>query len=56
MTDLHWMTAAEAAQAIVARKLSPVELMNALLQRIERLDPKLNVFIQLVADAAALST
>jgi aspartyl-tRNA(Asn)/glutamyl-tRNA(Gln) amidotransferase subunit A len=52
VTDLHWMTAAEAAQAIVARKLSPVELMNALLQRIERLDPKLNVFIQLDADAA----
>jgi aspartyl-tRNA(Asn)/glutamyl-tRNA(Gln) amidotransferase subunit A len=52
MTDLQWMTAAEAARAIAARKLSPVELMNALLERIGRLDPKLNVFIRLDGDAA----
>jgi aspartyl-tRNA(Asn)/glutamyl-tRNA(Gln) amidotransferase subunit A len=52
MTDLHWMTAAEAARAIATRKLSPVELMNALLERIGRLDPKLKVFIQLGGDAA----
>ena len=52
MSDLHWMTAGEAAQAIAARKLSPVELMNALLQRIGRLDPRLNVFIRLDAVAA----
>ena len=52
MSDLHWMTAAETAQAIVARKLSPVELMTALLERIGRLDPKLNVFIRLDSEAA----
>ena len=52
MTDLHWMAATEAAQAIAARKLSPVELMNALLERIGRLDPKLNVFIRLDGEAA----
>jgi Amidase len=52
MTDLHWMTATEAARAIAARKLSPVELMQALLERIGRLDPKLNVFIRLDGDAA----
>src|SRR5205807_5520886 len=52
VSDLHWMTAAEAAQAIAARKLSPVELMAALLQRIGRLDPKLNVFIRLDSEAA----
>ena len=52
MTNLHWMTATEAARAIAARKLSPVELMNALLERIGRLDPKLNVFIRLDRDAA----
>jgi aspartyl-tRNA(Asn)/glutamyl-tRNA(Gln) amidotransferase subunit A len=52
MSDLHWMTATEAAQAIAARKLSPVELMTALLERIARLDPKLNVFIRLDGDAA----
>ncbi|HEY1795756.1 MAG TPA: amidase [Stellaceae bacterium] len=52
MIDLHWLTAAEAAGAIAARKLSPVELTRALLDRIERLDPKLHAFIRLDADAA----
>jgi aspartyl-tRNA(Asn)/glutamyl-tRNA(Gln) amidotransferase subunit A len=52
VNDLHWMTAAESAQAITARKLSPVELMTALLERIGRLDPKLNAFIRLDGDAA----
>ena len=52
MSKLHWLSAAEAARAIAARELSPVELTQALLDRIERLDPKLNVFIRLDADAA----
>ena len=49
MTDLHWMTAAEAAQAIADRKLSPVELTTVLLDRITRLDPTLHAFIRLDA-------
>jgi aspartyl-tRNA(Asn)/glutamyl-tRNA(Gln) amidotransferase subunit A len=52
VSDLHWLTAVDAAQAIAARKLSPVELMTALLERIARLDPKLNVFIRLDREAA----
>jgi aspartyl-tRNA(Asn)/glutamyl-tRNA(Gln) amidotransferase subunit A len=52
MTDLHWMTAAEAAHAIAARKLSPVELTTALLDRIARLEPRLHAFIRLDAEAA----
>ena len=52
MSELHWLTAAEAARQFAARKLSPVELMTALLARIERLDPKLHAFIRLDADAA----
>jgi aspartyl-tRNA(Asn)/glutamyl-tRNA(Gln) amidotransferase subunit A len=52
MSDLHWMTVAETARAIAAKKLSAVELMEALLERIGRLDPKLNVFIRLDGDAA----
>src|SRR3984893_8254275 len=52
MSDLHWMTVAEAARAIAARELSPVELMTALLERIGRLDPRLNVFIRLDGEAA----
>ena len=52
MTDLHWMSAASAAKAIAAKGLSPVELMAALLARIERLDPRLNAFIRLDGEAA----
>ena len=52
MTELHWLAATEAAEAIAARKLSPVELMAALLDRIGRLDPKLHAFIRLDAEAA----
>jgi aspartyl-tRNA(Asn)/glutamyl-tRNA(Gln) amidotransferase subunit A len=50
--DLHWLTAAEATRAFAAGKLSPVELLQALLCRIERLDPKLNAFIHLDAEPA----
>jgi aspartyl-tRNA(Asn)/glutamyl-tRNA(Gln) amidotransferase subunit A len=52
VSELHWLTAAEAARAIAARELSPVELMNALWERIDRLDPKLNVFIRHDREAA----
>jgi aspartyl-tRNA(Asn)/glutamyl-tRNA(Gln) amidotransferase subunit A len=52
VSELHWLTAAEAALAIAAREVSPVELTKALIERIGRLDPKLNVFIRLDAEAA----
>jgi len=52
LSELHWLCAGEAARAIAAKELSPVELVQALLDRIERLDPKLNAFIQLDADQA----
>ena len=38
MTDLAFMTMAEASRLIRARKLSPVELTQALLTRIAALD------------------
>jgi aspartyl-tRNA(Asn)/glutamyl-tRNA(Gln) amidotransferase subunit A len=52
VSDLHWLTATAAAEAFRARQLSPVELTNSLLDRIDRLDPRLNVFIRLDGDAA----
>jgi aspartyl-tRNA(Asn)/glutamyl-tRNA(Gln) amidotransferase subunit A len=52
VTDLHWLSAAEATRAFAARKLSPVELLTALLERIAALDPRLHAFIRLDADAA----
>jgi aspartyl-tRNA(Asn)/glutamyl-tRNA(Gln) amidotransferase subunit A len=50
--DLHWLTVADAAAAIAARTLSPVDLMKALLARVAALDPRLNAFIRLDAEAA----
>lgn len=52
MTAPHWLPATELAAAFAARTLSPVELLNALLARIEAHDPKINAFIRLDAEAA----
>src|SRR4051812_46947356 len=49
--DLHWLTAAELASAYAARKLSPVEVVTALFQRIDELEPQLNAFIKLDREA-----
>ena len=43
--DLAYLTLAEAAKSIKARKVSPVELVQASLARIEQFDGKLNSFI-----------
>ena len=42
----------EAAQLVRAGQVSPVELTSACLERIERVDPALNAFITVTADAA----
>ena len=52
MTDAHWLTASEASRAFAKRTLSPVELLDALLKRIDALDPTLHAFIRLDAEAA----
>jgi aspartyl-tRNA(Asn)/glutamyl-tRNA(Gln) amidotransferase subunit A len=44
-SDLHWLTIADAARLIESRRLSPVELTDALTARIETLDPELNAFL-----------
>ena len=54
MSDLHWLSASDAVRAFAARRLSPVELVQALLARIDALDPSLNVFIRR-DDTAALA-
>src|SRR5215469_17565291 len=50
--DLCWLPASDLAPAIKRRKLSPVELMQAVLARIERVNPRLNAFVTLTADQA----
>jgi aspartyl-tRNA(Asn)/glutamyl-tRNA(Gln) amidotransferase subunit A len=52
MSDLHWMTASDAARAIAARELSSVELTEALLDRIGRLEPSLHAFVRVDAQGA----
>jgi aspartyl-tRNA(Asn)/glutamyl-tRNA(Gln) amidotransferase subunit A len=48
------LTIAEAAKQIAAKKLSPVELAKAQLERIRRLDPQLHAFL-LVTEERALA-
>ena len=48
----EYLTIAEAARLIAAKELSPVELLDSRLQRIERLDGRLNSFIRVLADEA----
>src|ERR1700730_16871985 len=52
MSDLNFLSAAEMARRIRKRQVSPVELVDAHLFQIERLNPKLNAFIQVDADRA----
>jgi aspartyl-tRNA(Asn)/glutamyl-tRNA(Gln) amidotransferase subunit A len=50
--ELCWLSAAELAELIRARRLSPVEVTDALLARIERVDPALGAFATVAADQA----
>jgi aspartyl-tRNA(Asn)/glutamyl-tRNA(Gln) amidotransferase subunit A len=50
--QLCWMPATELAALIRRKKVSPVEVVDAVLDRIERLNPKLNAFVTLTADQA----
>jgi aspartyl-tRNA(Asn)/glutamyl-tRNA(Gln) amidotransferase subunit A len=51
-SELAFTPATELAALIRSRRLSPVELMRATLERIERSQPVLNAFITVAADAA----
>ena len=51
-TNLHDLTLAEAAALIRDKKLSPVELTEALLARIEEFDSDLNAFITVTEEKA----
>ncbi len=49
---LCWLSATELAGAIWRKKISPVEVVDAVLARIERLNPTLNAFCTVTADSA----
>jgi aspartyl-tRNA(Asn)/glutamyl-tRNA(Gln) amidotransferase subunit A len=50
--ELCWMSAARLVAAIKRKKVSPVEVMRAVLDRIERVNPRLNAFVTLTAEQA----
>src|SRR5262245_51190118 len=45
--DLCFLSAVRLAAAVRARKVSPVEVVDALAERIKRLNPKLNAYVTL---------
>lgn len=50
--DLSGLTVAHASHAIQAREISPVELTDAYLRRIEQLNPRINAYITVTAERA----
>jgi aspartyl-tRNA(Asn)/glutamyl-tRNA(Gln) amidotransferase subunit A len=52
MTDIAWLSAVELGAAYRTGELSPVTVVQHLLERIERLNPDLNVFIHVDAEGA----
>jgi len=51
-TELPFLSIREAARLLRRRKISPVELLDEILARIERLNPELNAFITVAAESA----
>jgi aspartyl-tRNA(Asn)/glutamyl-tRNA(Gln) amidotransferase subunit A len=49
---LHYLTIAEAAEAIQKHEVSPLELTRTFLERIDALDQQLNAFITVTAESA----
>jgi aspartyl-tRNA(Asn)/glutamyl-tRNA(Gln) amidotransferase subunit A len=54
MPELMHLSIVQAAEAIAARELSPVELVAAVLDRAEQLDPEIGAFVTQVGDDARL--
>jgi aspartyl-tRNA(Asn)/glutamyl-tRNA(Gln) amidotransferase subunit A len=50
--DLCWLPATELAALIRKRKVSPVEVVDAVLARIEKINPTINAYVLVTADQA----
>lgn len=51
-SDLCWLSALELAALIRSKQVSPVEVVGAVLARLETVNPRLNAFCAVVADEA----
>lgn len=52
MTEIHDLTAAEQAEAVRRRTLSPVELVEHYLDRIQRVDPRIGAYVTVTPELA----
>lgn len=52
MSDLHYLPATEALRLFRARELSPVELITAVIDRAEQVEPAINAFAETFYDQA----
>jgi Asp-tRNA(Asn)/Glu-tRNA(Gln) amidotransferase A subunit family amidase len=52
MTDLHYISAADALAKFASKELSPVELMSAVIARAEAVEPSINAFAESRFDEA----
>ncbi|RJO77149.1 amidase [Nocardia panacis] len=50
--ELCWLPATELSRRIAARELTPLDITEAVLDRIDRIDPDLNAYVYLRPDAA----
>ena len=52
MPGLNFLSAVSMAERIRRKQLSPIELVESHLTRIQELNPRLNAFVQVDADGA----
>jgi Asp-tRNA(Asn)/Glu-tRNA(Gln) amidotransferase A subunit family amidase len=52
MTSLHYLSATEALRLFRTRRLSPVELMRAVIERANQVEPEVNAFAERMFDEA----
>jgi aspartyl-tRNA(Asn)/glutamyl-tRNA(Gln) amidotransferase subunit A len=52
MSDLHWASIGDLARLVAGKSVSPVEVVEAHLKRIDALDPKLRAFLHVMRDGA----
>ena len=52
MTDLWELDITQLGPLLRERNVSPIDLTDAYLERIERVDPRLNTYIRVLADQA----
>ncbi len=55
MTELHWLSIAEASSLIERREASPLDLVDASLQQIDAVGARTNAFITVLADKARVT-